>query len=153
MSSRQPDENEQYCRECGEIILTKAEVCPECGVRNERGAPSPGQSRPTGGATTPQNAHGAQSRPNGGAQANSNVGMQQQTRQSYGIIFAIIDSWKYQRPLRHLFNIILAFSTVGVYLVILLIEGLIHYRNLNNGDSQPYDESKPKVWSTFTHVQ
>ncbi len=79
---------------------------------------------------------------------------QQQTgQQSYGLIFSIIDSWKYQRPLRHLFNIVLAFSTVGTYLFILLLEGLIHYRNLNSGSSQPYDESKQKVWTTFTDVQ
>ncbi|MDQ2056177.1 hypothetical protein, partial [Halobellus sp. H-GB7] len=68
-------------------------------------------------------------------------------------LFAIIDSWKYQRPLRHLLNIVMALSTVGVYLIILLVEGLIHYRNLNSGSSQPYDESKSKVWTTFTHVQ
>jgi len=27
-----PGDDEQYCPECGEIILRKADVCPECGV-------------------------------------------------------------------------------------------------------------------------
>lgn len=29
-----PGEGEVYCRSCGEIIKIKAELCPECGVRN-----------------------------------------------------------------------------------------------------------------------
>lgn len=33
MSSKEPDE--MYCRSCGEIIKKEAEICPECGVRNE----------------------------------------------------------------------------------------------------------------------
>lgn len=27
------NENEKYCKECGEIINIKAEICPKCGVR------------------------------------------------------------------------------------------------------------------------
>jgi hypothetical protein len=30
----EPGEGEIYCRSCGEIIRIKAELCPECGVRN-----------------------------------------------------------------------------------------------------------------------
>lgn len=30
----EPGEGEIYCRSCGEIIKIKAELCPECGVRN-----------------------------------------------------------------------------------------------------------------------
>ena len=26
-------ENEKFCQECGEIINSKAEICPKCGVR------------------------------------------------------------------------------------------------------------------------
>lgn len=76
-----------------------------------------------------------------------------QSDSSHGLVFSIIDSWKYQRPLRHLANIILVFVSAGTYLGVLLVEGLIHYRNLNNGDSEPYDEDKAKVWSTFSHVE
>lgn len=76
-----------------------------------------------------------------------------QSGDSYGLVFAFIDSWKYQKPLRHLLNIGLIFFSAGTYLGVLLIEGLIHYRNLNNGDSVPYDENQEKVWSTFSHVQ
>lgn len=32
---RSPEESEQYCSSCGEIIKQEAEICPECGVRNE----------------------------------------------------------------------------------------------------------------------
>ncbi|WP_256288475.1 hypothetical protein [Halobellus inordinatus] len=139
MSDETPGEDEQYCRECGEIILTKAEICPECGVRQA-------QTQTQGQQRQQQVPH------NQTAQPTANSGNAAAT-QSYGILFAIIDSWKYQRPLRHLLNIVMALSTVGVYLIILLVEGLIHYRNLNSGSSQPYDESKSKVWTTFTHVQ
>lgn len=75
------------------------------------------------------------------------------SKESYGFVFAFIDSWKYQNMLRHLLNIILIFASAGTYLFILVVEGLIHYRNLNNGDSEPYDEDKQKVWTTFSHVQ
>lgn len=30
-----PSENEVYCRDCGEVISEKAEICPECGVRQK----------------------------------------------------------------------------------------------------------------------
>jgi hypothetical protein len=32
-ATRTPGPDEQYCPNCGEIILEKAEICPECGVR------------------------------------------------------------------------------------------------------------------------
>ncbi|WP_435115203.1 DUF5683 domain-containing protein [Halolamina sp. C58] len=35
-----PGEGEVYCRDCGAIIREKAEICPECGVRQQ----SPGSS-------------------------------------------------------------------------------------------------------------
>jgi TM2 domain-containing membrane protein YozV len=34
-SESSPDQNEKYCRKCGEIIDDEAEICPECGVRQE----------------------------------------------------------------------------------------------------------------------
>jgi TM2 domain-containing membrane protein YozV len=42
--------NEKYCHECGEIIRSKAEICPKCGVRQPlhesmyAGIPSTGHS-------------------------------------------------------------------------------------------------------------
>jgi hypothetical protein len=130
--SAEPGPNEAYCVECGEIIKTKAEICPECGVRQ------PGADQQAANAAQQSTAA-----PAGGAAQ----------QQSYGLVFSFIDSWKYQRPLRHLVNIALIFVSFGTYLGILLVEGLIHYRNLNNGDSQPYDQNKQKVWTTFTDVQ
>ena len=140
MSAETPGENEQYCRECGEIILSKAEICPECGIRQPNTQTQQSQAPATQHTQQTQASHGQPAQQPAGTQ-------------SYGLVFAMIDSWKYQKAIRHLLNAILALSTVGTYLVILLIEGLIHYRNLNNGDSQPYDESKQKVWTTFTDVQ
>ena len=114
MSNQQLSDTEQYCTSCGEIIKRKAEICPECGVRQS-----------------------------GTSQSND----------SYGFVFAFIDSWKYQRPVRHLINLVFVFVSFGTYLAILAVEGLIHYRNLNNGDSVPYSEDKKKVWTTFNHVK
>lgn len=34
--TRKKAHDEQFCRSCGNIIKKKAEICPECGVRNER---------------------------------------------------------------------------------------------------------------------
>jgi TM2 domain-containing membrane protein YozV len=38
--SRQPRGDEQYCSSCGDIIKKEAEVCPECGVRQESASSS-----------------------------------------------------------------------------------------------------------------
>ncbi|GAB7093238.1 hypothetical protein JCM30237_03900 [Halolamina litorea] len=37
---RTPGEGEVYCRDCGEIISEKAEICPECGVRQQSASTS-----------------------------------------------------------------------------------------------------------------
>lgn len=145
MSEKSPGDDERYCRECGAIILVKAEICPECGVRQ--------QSPPGSHNQQPGQNQRVRSAPNQGAHPTTDTGVQRPSNQSYGLVFSFIDSWKYQKPLRHLLNALLALSTVGAYLLVLLVEGLIHYRNLNNGDSEPYDESKQKVWTTFTDVQ
>lgn len=34
-SSATPGEGEVYCRDCGAVISEKAEICPECGVRQQ----------------------------------------------------------------------------------------------------------------------
>ena len=35
MATEQAGSDEKYCSSCGEIIKSKAEICPECGVRQE----------------------------------------------------------------------------------------------------------------------
>lgn len=35
--SNQKRHDEIYCRSCGEPIKKKAEICPECGVSNDKG--------------------------------------------------------------------------------------------------------------------
>lgn len=55
MSSRQKGPDEIFCRSCGERIKEEAEICPECGVRNQGATPSspelpfssPGLTSPT----------------------------------------------------------------------------------------------------------
>lgn len=34
-SKNSPEQDEKYCKKCGEIIDKEAEICPECGVRQE----------------------------------------------------------------------------------------------------------------------
>lgn len=48
MANKRADEI--FCRSCGETIKKEAEICPECGVRNEKASPSTGHqgdSRPS----------------------------------------------------------------------------------------------------------
>jgi TM2 domain-containing membrane protein YozV len=35
-------DNEKFCQECGEIINSKAEICPKCGVRQSYNATNTG---------------------------------------------------------------------------------------------------------------
>lgn len=37
-AAAQPGADEQYCSSCGEIIKREAEICPECGVRQQSAA-------------------------------------------------------------------------------------------------------------------
>lgn len=35
-SEKTPESDEKYCKNCGEIIDAEAELCPECGVRQNK---------------------------------------------------------------------------------------------------------------------
>jgi len=50
MTEKSPDE--MYCRSCGEIIKKEAEICPECGVRNESAQSTQNQTRSTAASRT-----------------------------------------------------------------------------------------------------
>lgn len=41
--------DEQYCSSCGEIIKKEAEICPECGVRQNTASSSSGKDRTAAG--------------------------------------------------------------------------------------------------------
>jgi hypothetical protein len=58
----EPGPDEAYCTSCGSIIKEQAEICPECGVRQQPtgGAPQRGGAAPAGGAQ----AGGAGGQPN-----------------------------------------------------------------------------------------
>jgi len=40
---KKPSADEMYCTECGEIIKKQAEICPECGVRQDGASQFTGQ--------------------------------------------------------------------------------------------------------------
>lgn len=41
--------DEQYCSSCGEVIKENAELCPECGVRQDTGGTTSDKDRTTAG--------------------------------------------------------------------------------------------------------
>lgn len=42
---RSPGADEQYCSSCGEVIKKEAEICPECGVRQQSTGGGTGSSK------------------------------------------------------------------------------------------------------------
>ncbi|MCL9812982.1 zinc ribbon domain-containing protein [Natranaeroarchaeum aerophilus] len=54
MSGKQKRADEVFCRSCGEPIKKRAEICPNCGVRNNK-AGSSGQRRTSRTPSTPHN--------------------------------------------------------------------------------------------------
>ena len=48
-----PSSPEKFCRECGEKIRAKAEICPKCGVRQFRPRPQQPRTNPTSGIAAP----------------------------------------------------------------------------------------------------
>lgn len=44
-----PGADEQYCRSCGSIIKKEAEICPECGVRQQQATGPSSVDRTTAG--------------------------------------------------------------------------------------------------------
>lgn len=46
---RTPGPDEKYCSSCGEIIKEEAEICPECGVRQDSGSSPGNKDRLTAG--------------------------------------------------------------------------------------------------------
>ncbi|GGI99212.1 hypothetical protein GCM10008995_06420 [Halobellus salinus] len=66
---REPGPDESHCRNCGEIVRNRAEICPECGVRNAAHAGHPTQSQPTQSARGGTGARPAQQRARGGTGA------------------------------------------------------------------------------------
>lgn len=123
MARGQAGVGEAYCTECGEVINEKAEICPECGVRQQfSGTPQSPQSRSTSTQTTTEQG-------------------------DYGILFAHVDANRRKKILRNLFDLGLVFVSVGIYLGVMIGEGLRHYYRLNRGKVEPYDPNvHEKVW-------
>lgn len=53
-NKREKDADEVFCRSCGEPIKKEAEICPNCGVRNEKGSSSSSQGT---ASSTPSTTH------------------------------------------------------------------------------------------------
>lgn len=72
-SGQGPGPDEIYCRNCGEIIRERAEICPECGVENvAQGGGA--QSGGSGGAQPSQGGGAASAGPAGSAQQSGAAG-------------------------------------------------------------------------------
>lgn len=48
-NSEKPGPNEAYCTSCGEIIKEDAEICPNCGVRQNKNSSAGDKDRVTAG--------------------------------------------------------------------------------------------------------
>lgn len=167
--SSDPGPDEVYCIECGEIIRERAEICPECGVRQPNasgdqhsgGGPQRGQQSPAPGRTqggqpgapgpNQRGQRGARG-PNQGGQPAQNYNARQQQaggqrRQDIGIIFAHVDANRRKKLLRNLLDLALALSSVGLYLGVMIGEGIRHYYKLKRGSREPFDpERHEKTW-------
>jgi RNA polymerase subunit RPABC4/transcription elongation factor Spt4 len=55
---RTPDDGEEFCAACGEIIDANASVCPSCGDEREVASPPSGASTGASGAPSPSNSSG-----------------------------------------------------------------------------------------------
>jgi len=137
-------DDDVYCVECGSAIAERAEICPECGVR-----------QPVGGGTGQQvTARPTTRQPGGGRDGPDNtatVGGRQRSgrrgRQDVGIVYAHVDAQRRKRLLRNLFDLVLAFSSVGFYLGLMLVEGIRHYYKLKRGQRDPFDpERHSRSW-------
>lgn len=51
MSERTKGPDEVFCRSCGEPIKKEAEICPECGVRNEKASTSSSSQKQASGSS------------------------------------------------------------------------------------------------------
>lgn len=132
--------DEVHCFECGEIIKEKAEICPECGVRqHQSGGTQSGHATAT--SSQPQS---GESQP---GKATAGTGNSQTAQGDYGILFAHVDANQRKKLLRNLFDLGLVFVSVGFYIGVMVAEGLRHYYRLNRGAVEPYDaEVHENVW-------
>ena len=143
--SEGPGPNEVYCIECGEIIRERAEICPECGVRQPMQNAQQGQAQQRPGQMQ-------QGQPPQGGQPGGGYGAQQQQsagrqRDDIGVIYAHVDANKRKKTLRNLIDLALALSSVGFYLGLIIAEGFRHYYKLKNGTREPFDPNKhEKTW-------
>jgi hypothetical protein len=92
--------------------------------------------------------------PQGGQPGGGYGAQQQQQQQSagrqrddIGIIYAHVDANKRKKTIRNLIDLALALSSVGIYLGLMIGEGLRHYYKLKNGTREPFDPNKhQKTW-------
>lgn len=141
-----------YCVECGNVVSERAEICPECGVRQPvdtgRGGRGRGGSA-TGGAATVGGGRGqaAGGRQSDTATVESRERRGQRRREDVGLIFAHVDAQKRKHLLRNLIDLALAFSSVGFYLGLMFVEGMRHYYKLKRGQREPFDpERHARTW-------
>lgn len=139
-------EGEVYCVECGNVISERAEICPDCGVRQPVGGGS-GQQAATGPTTATRQATNGRSGPDNTATVGGQQRSGQRGRQDVGIVYAHVDAQQRKRLLRNLFDLALALSSVGFYLGLIVVEGIRHYYKLKRGQREPFDpERHERTW-------
>jgi hypothetical protein len=90
--------------------------------------------------------------PQGGPQGGGYGAQQQQQtagrqQNDVGILYAHVDANKRKKLLRNLLDLALALSSAGLYLGLMIGEGLRHYYKLKNGTREPFDPNKhKKTW-------
>jgi hypothetical protein len=156
--SREAGEGEVYCVECGNVVSERAEICPECGVRQpvdtgrggrggRGGSGRGGGGRQGGGGAATVGGRGGGRQGGGAATVESQGRQRQRRREDVGLIFAHVDAQKRKRLLRNLFDLVLAFSSVGIYLGLMLVEGMRHYYKLKRGQREAFDpERHARSW-------
>lgn len=130
--SSDPGPDEVYCIECGEIIRERAEICPECGVRQptasggqpsagagaQRGQPPGGagaqRGQPGGAAGRNQGRQPAPGGPNQGGQPPRGAGRARPTGDpSASEAFKLMLAYYQQNSLRGFIHALVALFTAG----------------------------------------
>ena len=137
--------------------MAEAEICPECGVRQDVASLTSEEKHCTHcGEVVDIQAEicpecGVRQETPLGGSARSQKSPQssnQSVRTDIGVFFALEDMLESKKGARHLIDLILIFITFGTYLAIMAIEWLNHYYKLKKGVYPPFNpELHEEVWS------
>jgi predicted RNA-binding Zn-ribbon protein involved in translation (DUF1610 family) len=111
--SSKPGSQEIYCHSCGEVIKSKAKICPECGVENA--ADKSSEQKDSSDTLTPS--------------VNES--------ENYGAEYFLYDAM-YSRTLkRSLLDLGLIVFTLHFWIYVPLAESAVHWACINSGKYEP----------------